>query len=83
VTGLATFESVQTIIRYKICKLLIDAYSKNKNLIMIDETYAEFSIFGSRSYTPRGTRPHRADLVRSQKLSIIIGRVKSIVHVKN
>jgi len=68
----AAFEPSQKVIRYKVSKVLIDAYTQGQTVIYFDETGCDLNICSNRSWSKHGLRPYRMRPPRSQRLNLIM-----------
>lgn len=70
------FDSVQKIIRYKVCKRLIEAYLNQKMIFYLDESGADIGLVPSASWAALGCKPYRKRSSRFQRLNLIMAITK-------
>jgi len=70
------FDSAQKIVRYKVCKHLIDSYESQMMGIYIDESGFDLSICSERSWAPIGEKPYRKRSSKFQRINIIMAITK-------
>eukprot|EP01022_Parablepharisma_sp_SALTPOND_P024283 TRINITY_DN5344_c1_g1_i8.p2 TRINITY_DN5344_c1_g1~~TRINITY_DN5344_c1_g1_i8.p2 ORF type:complete len:621 (+),score=0.03 TRINITY_DN5344_c1_g1_i8:767-2629(+) len=66
------FETRQVIVRYKVCKKLLEYLREGKNIICLDESGFDLGVHQEYSYAKRGKRPFRMGMNKSQRLNLIM-----------
>lgn len=66
----ASLGPVQTIIRYRVCRVLLDALVTGKQVICMDESGFVLGEQHPYSYSPKGMKPYRIGSSRSVRLNL-------------
>ncbi len=66
------FDRGQIVVRYKVCKTLLDCLMKGKNIIAIDESGFHTGIQKEYSYAKKGQHPCRISRLCAKRLNIIM-----------
>jgi len=70
------FYPIQKIVRYKVCKRLIEHYQNDKVQIFLDESGWDVNLCPSRSWGKIGEKPYRKRLNKFQRINIIMAIAK-------
>eukprot|EP01022_Parablepharisma_sp_SALTPOND_P028855 TRINITY_DN7191_c0_g1_i2.p1 TRINITY_DN7191_c0_g1~~TRINITY_DN7191_c0_g1_i2.p1 ORF type:complete len:266 (-),score=13.84 TRINITY_DN7191_c0_g1_i2:326-1090(-) len=73
------FKPGQIVVRYKVCKALIDYSRQGKNIIYIDESGFDLGMHAEYSYAMRGVRPYRVGVAKTQRLNLVMAITKEKV----
>ena len=66
------FSSGQTVVKYKVCKALIDFLREGKNVISVDESGFHIGIQKEYSYAKKGEHPYRMCRFSAKRLNILM-----------